>query len=85
MLNIMNKDIINISNPDGTSFDKVFASVQKNKLFLSAEKIILLDNAIITRICSNNIIEQYKVINNNYFEGIGMISANYQADIQKII
>jgi hypothetical protein len=81
--NLMN-DKIDVLKKDGTKIESLKASVQKNRLFMNAGKILIEPGDLIQRHMSNGAEETYQVINPGFYEGLGGIPANYQMEVTKL-
>lgn len=77
-------DKIDILKKDGTKISDLKASVQKNRIFMNADKILVESGDLIQRHMSNGAEETYRVIDPGFYEGLGGIPANYQMEVTKL-
>ena len=81
--NLMN-DKIDILKKDGTKIAGLKASVQRNRIFMNAGKILIESGDLIQRHMSNGAEETYRVVDPGFYEGLGGIPANYQMTVGKL-
>ena len=81
--NLMN-DTIELLKKDGTKKTGLKASVQKSKIFMEANGILVEPQDLIIRKMSTGGEETYRVIDPGFFEDIGAINAHYQMEVQKL-
>lgn len=84
MFNQLLRDTISIIKSDGNSINNLKASVQSNMIYLHQSDILVEVNDIIERRMSNGGIEQYRVIDPCFHEGLGAIPAGYQMKVEKL-
>jgi len=77
-------DTITIIKRDGTKFEQIKASVQKNKIFVQGTKYLIEPRDLIQRKMSNGGEETYEVIDPGFQERFHSIPAGYQMDVRKI-
>lgn len=77
-------DTITIIKQDGSTFEGVKASVQKNKIFVQSTKYLIEPRDIIQRKMSNGGEETYEVIDPGFYERFHAIPAGYQMDVRKL-
>ncbi len=77
-------DKITIIKQDGSRFDDIKASVQKNKIFIQSTKYLIEPRDIIQRKMSNGGEETYEVIDPGFHEQFHGIPAGYQMDVRKL-
>ena len=77
-------DNITLLKKDGTKFADLKASVQSNKIFMNAGKILVESEDLILRSMSNGAEETYRVIDPGFYEAFHGIQANYQMKVQKL-
>ena len=77
-------DIVSIIKKDGSKFEKISASVQKNKISIFGSKILIETGDLIQRKMSNGGEETYEVIDPGFHEKFHGIAAGYQMDVRKL-
>jgi hypothetical protein len=77
-------DTIELLKKDGTKKKGLKASVQKRKIFMEANGILVEPQDLIIRKMSTGGEETYRVIDPGFFEDIGGISAHYQMEVHKL-
>ena len=77
-------DTITIIKQDGSTFEGVKASVQKNKIFVQSANCLIEPRDIIQRKMSNGGEETYEVIDPGFHEQFHVIPAGYQMDVRKL-
>ena len=80
----MLRDKVKIIRATGEEYKDIFASVQKNKIFIQRADILIESGDIIEHSMSNGGSELYEVIDPGFHEGLGSISAGYQMDVKKV-
>ena len=80
----MMNDTIDLLKTDGTKKTGLKASVQKSKIFMEANGILVEPQDLIIRKMSTGGEETYRVIDPGFFEGFGGINAHYQMDVHKL-
>jgi hypothetical protein len=80
---IMN-DPIELLKTDGTRKTGLMASVQKNRIFMEANGILVEPQDLIIRKMSTGVEETYRVIDPGFFEDSGPFSAHYQMEVHKL-
>ena len=78
------KDKIDVLKKDGTKIAGLQASVQKNRIFMNAGKVLIESGDLIQRHMSNGAEETYRVVDPGFYEGLGGIPANYQMEVTKL-
>jgi hypothetical protein len=81
--NLMN-DKIDLIKKDGTKVAGLKASIQRNRIFMTADKTIIEPGDLIQRHMSNGAEETYRVIDPGFYERLGGIPANYQMEVSKL-
>lgn len=77
-------DTIDILKSDGTEVAGRKASVQKNKIFMEADGLLIEPGDLILRRMSNGAKETYRVIDPGFHEDFHQIKAHYQMDVHKL-
>lgn len=77
-------DTIDILRTDGTKHTGLKASVQRNKVFMDAGKVLVQPDDLIIRRMSNGGEETYRVIDPGFYEAFHGIKAHYQMEVQKL-
>ncbi len=77
-------DNVELLKKDGSRTPGLKASVQKSKIFMDADKLLIEPGDLIIRKMSNGAEETYKVIAPGFYERFGGIPANYQMDAEKL-
>ena len=77
-------DKIDLLKKDGTKVTGLKASVQRNKIYMDAGRVIVESGDLIQRRMSNGAEETYQVIDPGFYEGLGGIPANYQMEVTKL-
>ncbi len=80
----LHKDTIELLKSDGTRTTGLKASVQKDKIFMEANGILVEPQDLIVRKMSNGAEETYRVIDPGFYEEFHGIPANYQMDVHKL-
>jgi hypothetical protein len=80
----MMKDTIDLLKSDGTRRTGLKASVQKSKVFMDANDILVEPQDLIIRKMSNGAEETYRVIDPGFYEEFHGIKAHYQMEVQKL-
>src|SRR5712691_10897373 len=76
-------DIVTLIKRDGRRFDRIRASVQRNKIFTNDTNVPIEEGDIFERALPNGIMEQYTVLDAGYRQGSGSIESHYQSVVQK--
>lgn len=77
-------DTIDIIKGDGTKLSGIPASVQKTKVHMDADGLLVEPEDLIIRRMSNGAEETYRVIDPGFHERFHSIPAHYQMDVQKL-
>jgi len=77
-------DKVSLLKKDGTKVGDLRASVQRNKIYMDAGKLLIEPGDLIQRTMSNGAEETYRVIDPGFYEALGGIPANYQMEVQKL-
>jgi hypothetical protein len=77
-------DTVALLKKDGTKVTDLKASVQRNKICISAGKLLIEPEDLIQRTMSNGGEETYRVIDPGFYEAFHGIPANYQMVVQKL-
>lgn len=77
-------DTVALLKKDGTKFTGLKASVQRNKIFMDAGKLLIEPEDLILRTMSNGAEETYRVIDPGFYEAFHGIPSNYQMEVQKL-
>lgn len=77
-------DTIELLKTDGTKKTGLKASVQKSKIFMEANGILVEPQDLIMRKMSTGGEETYRVIDPGIYEDIGGINAHYQMEVHKL-
>lgn len=77
-------DTIDLLKSDGTKKAGLKASVQKNKVFMDANGILVEPLDLILRKMSNGAEETYRVIDPGFHEKFHEIEAHYQMEVHKL-
>lgn len=77
-------DTVDILKNDGTKVSGLKASVQRNKIFMAADKLLVQPNDLVIRRMSNGAEETYRVIDPGFREAFHGITAHYQMEVQKL-
>jgi len=77
-------DKIDLLKPNGERVSDLRASVQSNKVFMNAGKVLVEPNDLIVRRMSNGGEETYRVIDPCFYEEFHGIEAHYQMKVQKL-
>ncbi len=80
---LMNDTVV-LLKKDGTKIVGLKASVQRNKIFMNAGKLLIEPEDLIRRTMSNGAEETYSVIDPGFYEAFHGIPANYQIKVQKL-
>lgn len=80
----LKKDTVVLLKKDGTKFTGIKASVQRNKIFMDAGKLLIEPEDLILRTTSNGAEETYRVIDPGFYEAFHGIQSNYQIEVQKL-
>jgi len=80
----MMNDTIELLKTDGTKKTGLKASVQKSKIFMEANGILVEPRDLIIRKMSTGGEETYRVIDPGFYEGIGGFNAHYQMEVHKL-
>jgi hypothetical protein len=80
----MMNDPIELLKTDGTRKTGLMASVQKNRIFMEANGILVEPQDLIIRKMSTGGEETYRVIDPGFFEDCGSFSAHYQMEVHKL-
>ena len=80
----MMNDSIELLKPDGTKKTGLKASVQKNKVFMNANGVIVEPQDLIIRRMSNGAEETYRVVDPGFHENFHGIQAHYQMEVHKL-
>jgi hypothetical protein len=80
----MMNDTIDLLKSDGTRRTGLKASVQKSKVFMDANDILVEPQDLIIRKMSNGAEETYRVIDPGFYEEFHGIKAHYQMEVQKL-
>lgn len=81
--NLMN-DKVDVLKKDGTKVVGLKASVQRNRIYMAADKILVEPGDLIQRHMSNGAEETYRVIDPGFYERLGGIPPNYQMEVAKL-
>ena len=77
-------DTIELLKTDGTKKTGLKASVQKSKIFMEANGILVEPRDLIIRKMSTGGEETYRVIDPGFYEGIGGFNAHCQMEVHKL-
>lgn len=77
-------DTVSLLKKDGTKISGLKASVQRNKIYMDAGKLLIEPEDLIQRTMSNGGEETYRVIDPGFYEAFHGIPANYQMVVQKL-
>lgn len=77
-------DTIDLLKSDGTKKTGLKASVQKNKVFMDANGVLVEPQDLIMRRMSNGAEETYRVIDPGFHESFHGIKAHYQMEVHKL-
>ena len=77
-------DKLTLMKKTGETIDEIGASVQKNKIFVTRNDILIETGDLLQRRMSNGGEETYEVIDPGFYEGFGSIAANYQITVKKL-
>lgn len=77
-------DTVALLKKDGTRFTGLKASVQRNKIFMDAGKLLIEPEDLLLRTMSNGAEETYRVIDPGFYEAFHGIPSNYQMEVQKL-
>lgn len=77
-------DPVDLLKKDGSKVEGLKASVQRNKIFMDAGKLLIESGDLILRRMSNGAQETYEVIDPGFYESFGRIAANYQMQVRKL-
>lgn len=77
-------DTIDLLKSDGTKKAGLKASVQKNKVFMDANGVLVEPQDLIIRRMSNGAEETYRVIDPGFHESFHGIKAHYQMEVHKL-
>ncbi|WP_439845707.1 hypothetical protein [Aeromonas veronii] len=77
-------DTIEIIKGDGTKHSGIRASVQKTKVHMDADGLLVEPEDLIIRRMSNGAEETYRVIDPGFYEEWEGFPAHYQMDVQKL-
>ncbi|MDR1996408.1 hypothetical protein [Azonexus sp.] len=80
----MMNDTVDLLKSDGTKTTGLRASVQKNKVFMDANGVLVEPQDLIIRRMSNGAEETYRVIDPGFHEAFHGIKAHYQMDVHKL-
>jgi hypothetical protein len=80
----MMNDTIDLLKSDGTRRTGLKASVQKSKVFMDANDILVEPQDLSIRKMSNGAEETYRVIDPGFYEEFHGIKAHYQMEVQKL-
>ena len=80
----MMNDTIDLLKSDGTKKTGLKASVQKNKIFMDANGVLVEPQDLILRRMSNGAEETYRVIDPGFHENFHGIKAHYQMEVHKL-
>lgn len=83
LANMMN-DSIELLKSDGTKKSGLKASVQRTKVFMDFDDILVEPSDLIIRRMSNGAEETYRVIDPGFHEKFHSIKAHYQMEVQKL-
>ncbi len=81
--NFMN-DTVDLLKSDGSKKTALKASVQKNKVFMEANGVLVEPQDLIIRRMSNGAEETYRVIDPGFHENFHGIKAHYQMEVHKL-
>jgi hypothetical protein len=77
-------DTIDLLKLDGTKKTGLKASVQKSKVFMDANGVLVEPQDLIIRRMSNGAEETYRVIDPGFYESFHGIKAHYQMEVHKL-
>jgi hypothetical protein len=77
-------DTVDLLKKDGSKVEGLKASVQRNKIFMDAGKLVVESGDLILRRMSNGAQETYEIIDPGFYESFGRIAANYQMQVKKL-
>src|SRR5262252_7666344 len=77
-------DTVDLLKKDRSKVEGLKASVQRNKIFMDAGKLVVESGDLILRRMSNGAQETYEVIDPGFYESLGSIAANYQMQVKKL-
>ena len=77
-------DNVELLKVDGNKFPGLKASVQTNKIFMNAGKLVIESGDLIIRSTSTGARETFRVIDPGFYEAHGGIPANYQMKVQRL-
>lgn len=77
-------DTIDLLKSDGTKKTRLKASVQKSKVFMDANGVLVEPQDLIIRRMSNGAEETYRVIDPGFHEDFHGIKAHYQMEVHKL-
>lgn len=83
-LNSLLNDTVTLLKKDGSSYENIRASIQKNKIFINQSDIYIESGDLIRRRMSNGGEETYEVIDPGFHESFHSIPAGYQMDVKKL-
>lgn len=83
-LSSLANDNVALFKKDGSRVDGLKASVQRNKIFMDAGKLLIEPGDLILRKMSNGAEETYEVIDPGFYEAFHGIAAHYQMDVKKL-
>lgn len=77
-------DTVDLLKKDGSKAEGLKASIQKNKIFMDAGKLLIESGDLILRRMSTGAQETYEVVDPGFYERFGSIPANYQIQMKKL-
>jgi len=77
-------DTVSVLKQDGTTFDGIKASVQKDKIFIEGSKPLIEIGDLIRRKMSNGAEETFRVLDPGFHERFHGIPAGYQMEVSKL-
>lgn len=80
----MMNDTIDLLKSDGTKNTGLKASVQKNKIFMDANGVLVEPQDLILRRMSNGAEKTYRVIDPGFHENFHGIKTHYQMEVHKL-
>jgi hypothetical protein len=79
----MLKDKVTLIKKNGSKFEDIKSSVQRDKIFIGDSTLEIVEGDTITRLLSNGLIESYIVTRSMFYEKQHGIPAHYQLSVRK--
>lgn len=77
------RDTLSLVKRDGSRTDGLKGNVQKDKIFIHRNDIVIGEGDVLIRSMPHGGVEEYIVVEPNFRQGLGSIPAGYQAEVRR--